>query len=79
MVYPMLTRSMLEDFLEGTQTAEKIVYASALVLALYIVRLFLRYFVQYYGHIIGVRMQAQMRRDLFSQIQKLPFSFYDSN
>ena len=79
MVYPVLTRSMLGDFLDGTQTAEKIVYASALVLALYIVRLFLRYFVQYYGHIIGVRMQAQMRRDLFAQIQKLPFSFYDGN
>ena len=79
MVYPVLTRSMLGDFLDGTQTAEKIIYASAAVLALYIIRLFLRYFVQYYGHIIGVRMQAQMRRDLFAQIQKLPFSFYDGN
>lgn len=79
MVYPILTRSMLGDFLNGTQTAKKIVYSSAAVLLLYVIRLFLRYFVQYYGHIIGTRMQAQMRSDLFCQIQKLPFSFYDEN
>ena len=56
-----------------------IITASAIVFALYIIRLFLRYFVQYYGHLIGVGMQAQMRRDLFAHIQKLPFSFYDEN
>ena len=79
MVYPIITERMLDDFLNGTQTVKKIVIASAIVLALYLIRLFLRYFVQYYGHIIGVRMQAQMRSDLFAHIQKLPFSFYDEN
>ncbi|MBR2432040.1 MAG: ABC transporter ATP-binding protein, partial [Clostridia bacterium] len=79
MVYPIITERMLNDFLNGTQTARKIIIASLIVLALYLVRLFLRYFVQYYGHIVGVRMQAQMRRDLFAHIQKLPFSFYDEN
>ncbi len=79
MVYPMITEKMLDAFLEGTQTAKMIITASAIVLALYLVRLFLRYFVQYYGHIIGTNMQAQMRRDLFRQIQKLPFSFYDEH
>ena len=79
MVYPIITERMLNDFLNGTQTARKIIIASSIVLALYLVRLFLRYFVQYYGHIVGVRMQAQMRRDLFAHIQKLPFSFYDEN
>ena len=79
MVYPIITETMLEAFLDGTQTAKMIITASAIVLALYIIRLFLRYFVQYYGHLIGVGMQAQMRRDLFAHIQKLPFSFYDEN
>ena len=37
------------------------------------------YFVNYYGHIVGVRMQADMRRDVFRRLQKLPFSFYDEN
>ncbi len=79
MVYPMITEEMLDSFLKGTQTAKMIITASAIVLALYLIRLFLRYFVQYYGHIIGTKMQAQMRRDLFRQIQKLPFSFYDEH
>lgn len=79
MVYPIITERMLADFLSGNQTVKKIVVASLIVLALYLVRLFLRYFVQYYGHLIGVGMQAQMRRDLFAHIQKLPFSFYDEN
>ncbi len=79
MVYPIITEKMLTAFLEGTQTARMIIIASAVVLALYVVRLFLRYFVQYYGHLIGTGMQAQMRRDLFAHIQKLPFSFYDEH
>ncbi len=79
MVYPIITEKMLGAFLSGTQTAKMIINASCIVLALYVIRLFLRYFVQYYGHLIGTGMQAQMRRDLFSHIQKLPFSFYDEN
>ena len=79
MIYPIITETILEDFLNGSQTARKIVIASLIALALYIIRLFLRYFVQYYGHLIGVGMQAAMRRDLFNHIQKLPFSFYDEN
>ncbi len=79
MVYPMITEQMLDAFLSGTQTAEMIILASAVVLGLYVIRLFLRYFVQYYGHMIGTGMQSQMRRDLFAHIQRLPFSFYDEH
>jgi len=56
-----------------------IVIAGAVVLGLYILRLLLRYFVQYYGHLIGVGMQSKMRKDLFSHLQKLPFRFYDNH
>ena len=82
MVYPIITEKMLNAFLGETEVdnmARLIITASLAVLALYIIRLFLRYFVQYYGHMIGTGMQAQMRRDLFNHIQKLPFSFYDEN
>ena len=78
MVYPIVTREMLETYIpEKRYTA--IIIAGSIVLALYVIRLLLRYFVQYYGHMIGVRMQSQMRKDLFSHLQKLPFSFYDNN
>ena len=78
MVYPIVTRKMLNEYIPG-KMYKTIVIAGLIVLALYVIRMLLRYFVQYYGHIIGVRMQSQMRRDLFGHLEKLPFSFYDDN
>ena len=78
MIYPIVTRRMLNEFIPG-RMYKAIVIAGIVVLVLYILRMLLRYFVQYYGHIIGVKMQSQMRQDLFSHLQKLPFRFYDNN
>ncbi len=78
MVYPIATRRMLNDLIPN-KNIRGIVVAGLLVLLLYIFRLLLQYFVQYFGHMIGTYMQAQMRRDLFSHLQKLPFSYYDKN
>ena len=78
MVYPIVTNKMLNEYIPQ-KMYNAIVIAGVIVLALYIVRLLLRYFVQYYGHIIGVRMQSQMRIDLFNHLQKLPYKFYDNN
>ncbi len=78
MVYPIVTRNMLNIYIPEKMYLT-IVIAGVIVLALYVLRLFLRYFVQYYGHMIGVRMQSHMRCDLFRHLQKLPFRFYDNN
>ncbi len=78
MVYPIVTNKMLNEFIPN-QMYRTIVFAGLLVLGLYIFRMLLRYFVQYYGHRIGVLMQSQMRKDLFGHLQKLPFKFYDNN
>ncbi|MBQ7386536.1 MAG: ABC transporter ATP-binding protein [Clostridia bacterium] len=78
MVYPIVTNKMLNEYIPN-KMYKTIVIAGAIVLALYIIRMLLRYFVQYYGHIIGVKMQSQMRKDLFSHLQKLPYRFYDNN
>jgi len=78
MVYPIVTNNMLNDYIPN-KMYKTIVIAGVIVLALYALRMFLRYFVQYYGHVIGVRMQSQMRKDLFDHLQKLPFKFYDNN
>ncbi len=77
-VYPMVTRSMLNDLIPN-RNYRMIVIAGVSVLVLYFVRMLLNYFIQYKGHIMGVRMQAQMRSDLFGHLQKLPFSFYDKH
>ena len=78
MVYPIVTNKMLNDYIPNKMYGT-VVVAGIIVLALYVVRMLLRYFVQYYGHIIGVRMQSQMRIDLFEHLEKLPFSFYDNH
>ena len=78
MVYPIVTRNMLNDYIPNKEY-RTIIVAGLIVLGLYVLRWALNYFVQYYGHMIGVRMQSQMRRDLFAHLQKLPFSYFDNN
>ena len=78
MVYPIVTNDMLNIYIPEKRYTT-IVIAGVVVLTLYVIRMLLRYFVQYYGHIIGVKMQSQMRLDLFSHLQKLPFGFYDNH
>ena len=78
MVYPIVTNKMLNVYIPQKMYST-IVIAGVTVLGLYVMRMLLRYFVQYYGHVIGVKMQSQMRKDLFDHLQKLPYSFYDNN
>ena len=78
MVYPIVTNKMLNVYIPERMYTT-IVIAGGIVLALYVIRMLLRYFVQYYGHIIGVKMQSQMRKDLFGHLEKLPFRFYDNH
>ena len=78
MVYPIVTNKMLNDYIPN-KLYSTIVIAGAVVLGLYVLRMLLRYFVQYYGHLIGVGMQSAMRKDLFSHLQKLPYRFYDNH
>ncbi len=78
MVYPIVTNKMLNEYIPQKMYST-IVIAGLIVLVLYVARMLLRYFVDYYGHVIGVKMQSQMRRDLFTHLEKLPFSFFDNN
>ena len=80
MGYPILTRFILNDVVPNEEMLLNdkwiaITIAGISLLAVYLLRMFLRHFIQYYGHVMGVRMQAQMRTDMFTKLQKLPFSF----
>ena len=77
-VYPIVTRNMLNDFIPNRQY-RLIVGFGLLLLGLYVLRMLLNYFIQYQGHMMGVHMQTQMRSDMFRQLEKLPYSFYDSH
>ncbi len=78
MVYPIITNLMLNTLIPEKKY-NLIIVAGLGVLTLYVIRMLLRYFVQYYGHLIGTRMQAQMRRDMFKHLQSLPYSYFDKN
>ncbi|MBO5454853.1 MAG: ABC transporter ATP-binding protein [Clostridia bacterium] len=77
-VYPVFTRTMLNDFIPNRNYRMIVVFGLSL-LALYFVRMLLNFFVQYKGHMMGIRMQAQMRSDLFEHVERLPFSFFDNH
>lgn len=77
-VYPMMTRQMLNDLIPNRNIRMVVIFGVGL-LAIYIVRMLLNYFIQYQGHMMGVKMQAQMRREMFLHLETLPYGFYDDN
>ncbi len=77
-LYPIITREMLNDLIPN-QKYRLVVFAGLGLLALYGVRMLLNYFIQYYGHVMGVKMQAQMRSELFEHLETLPYSYFDSH
>ncbi len=77
-VYPIITRSMINDLIPN-KNLRLIVISGISLMILYIIKMLLNYFIQYQGHIMGVRMQASMRSEMFSHLEKLPYKFYDEN
>lgn len=77
-VYPIVTRTMLNDLIPN-RNYQWIVISGGMLFLLYFIRMGLRYFIQYQGHVMGVKMQAQMRRDMFRHLEKLPYQFFDQH
>ena len=77
-VYPIITRTMLNTLIPERQYTMILGYGLTL-LALYFVKMCLNYFIQYEGHMMGTYMQARMRSDMFAHLETLPYSFYDTH
>ena len=76
--YPMITRNIINDVIPNKQI--KLLFVFAIVLTLiFLIKAGLNYFMQYWGHVVGVRMQADMRRDLFDKLQDMPNKYFDNN
>ncbi|MEN6634602.1 MAG: ABC transporter ATP-binding protein [Clostridiaceae bacterium] len=79
--YPMLTQYILRTLLPqmAADHAMVRVFVGLIVAAFfaYVVRALLLFIINYWGHVLGVRMEADIRRDIFAHIQELSFSFYD--
>ena len=78
LLFPLVTRSALYDMLPG-QMYKTFFTVMVIVLACYVLRSFLNYIVTYLGHTFGIRVEADIRRDLFRHMQELSFDFYDRN
>ena len=76
--YPLIAKDIINDYVPDRNLRLLLVWSAAL-LGIYLVKAALNFVIGYWGHIVGVRLQADMRRDLFRQLQKLPFSFFDEN
>ena len=77
-VYPMITRTMLNTLIPDRNYRMIVIFGLTL-LVLYFIKMALNYFIQYEGHMMGVYMQARMRTDLFAHLETLPYSFFDNH
>ena len=77
-VYPIITRTMLNTLIPEKNYRMVVIFGLTL-LALYFIKMLLNYFIQYEGHMMGVYMQARMRTDLFAHLETLPYSFFDNH
>ena len=76
--YPVIAKDIINKFVPGKNLRMIVIWAGAL-LVIYLLKYVFNYVIGYYGHVVGIRMQADMRQNLFRHLQKMPFSYYDDN
>lgn len=76
LIFPIITRKTLDEFIPD-EALQTIIIVGCVMLALYGLRFLLNYFIGYYGHVMGIRIETDMRRDLFHKYQKLDYQFFD--
>ena len=78
MFYPMIARTIMNDYVPNGNLRLLIIWAIVMA-GIYAVKGVLTFIVGYWGHVLGVRIQGDMSRDLFRHIETLPFSYFDEN
>ena len=78
LLFPLVTRSALYEMLPN-QLYQTFFTVMIIVVLCYVLRSFLNYIVAYYGHTFGIRVEADIRADLFTHMQRMSFDFYDRN
>lgn len=77
LVYPMMTRELMDKSIPNRDIRMIGVFAATLII-LFLIKALCGYFMQYWGHVVGVRMQGDMRRKVFNHLQRLPNKFFDN-
>jgi len=76
--FPLAVNRVVDDLLPGKDW-NLILWACAGLLAVYAVNTFLNFVVAYWGHMLGINIERDMRKTLFDHIQKLSFRFFDNH
>ena len=76
--YPTIAKNIINEYVYD-ETPRRLLLWAAVLLGIYIAKASFNYIIGYYGHVVGVNMQADMRRDLFNKYEKLPFSYFDDH
>ena len=80
LVIPLVVRHITNEvvYFEAARAREALLMLGALMVALVLLEIFCNFYIAYFGHIMGAKMEADMRRDIFGHYQKLTFAFYDN-
>ncbi len=76
LTFPQITRQALDVYLPESRM-DTLALAVGILATLFILRAFFNYFVDYWGHVLGARIEFGIRKDLFAHIQTLSFSYFD--
>ena len=77
LAFPLITRQFINDIIPNGRLRIFYIFIIAL-LVLAVIRAVLNYIIDYWGHIVGTRMERDMRRDLFEHLQTLSFDYFDN-
>ncbi len=78
LVYPYVTKEIINNYVPN-RLMTMLLSAAGFLIGFYLLKAGLNYFLHSWGHIVGVRIQSDMRRELFAHLQKLPFCYFDDN
>ncbi|RUS48279.1 ABC transporter ATP-binding protein [Cohnella sp. AR92] len=76
--FPVAVNKVVDDLLPEKDWS-LIVWACLGLLAVYLINTFMQFVVNYWGHMLGINIETDMRRKLFDHVQKLSFRFFDNN
>ncbi|WP_341347240.1 ABC transporter ATP-binding protein [Paenibacillus sp. FSL H3-0469] len=78
LAFPVAVNKFIDDLLPG-QNWSLILIACVALLAIYALNTAMNYIVTYWGHMLGINIETDMRKKMFNHIQKLSFRFFDNN
>ena len=78
LIFPLISRRAINTMLPA-HAYHTFFVVMGIMAAAYLVRAFFYYIIAYYGHTFGIRVEADIRRDLFRHMQSLGYEFYDHN